>query len=416
MGKRILNSKWFYMVVSLLLAFVLWIYVGREANPEVTNTLSRVQVVFSGLDSLEERGLMISEGAEQTVSLRIRATREVWGRLNQGETTVTIDVSGIAEPGTQSVAITTRNINFPRSITVMDSIDVQYTSPDAVEFTVSRWANREVPVQGSFSGSVAEGYQREDFSFAPETITVSGQEELVNQVDHALVTVSQEDMNTTYSESCPYTLIGADGEVIPSEQMETDPATVLVTLPVVQLKEVELTVDLIPGGGATQDDVTVDIEPQTITVSGGAEDLAGLTSISLGEIDLSKVFGTRQVFQMPIDLDPSLTNVSGITEATVTVTIHGLTTRILQVSNISFINRPDGYQAEAVTQSCSIQIRGSQEAVEAVTASQIRVVADLSEMELSTGSQTIPVRVYLDGSSDVGVVGEYNIVVSLTRE
>ena len=416
MGKRILNSKWFYMVVSLLLAFVLWIYVGREANPEVTNTLSRVQVVFSGLDSLEERGLMISEGAEQTVSLRIRATREVWGRLNQGETTVTIDVSGVAEPGTQSVAITTRNINFPRSITVMDSIDVQYTSPDAVEFTVSRWATREVPVQGSFSGSVAEGYQREDFSFAPETVTVSGQEELVNQVDHALVTVSQEDMNTTYSESCPYTLIGADGEVIPSEQLETDPATVLVTLPVVQLKEVELTVDLIPGGGATQDDVTVDIEPQTITVSGGAEDLAGLTSISLGEIDLSKVFGTRQVFQMPIDLDPSLTNVSGITEATVTVTIHGLTTRILQVSNISFINRPDGYQAEAVTQSCSIQIRGSQEAVEAVTASQIRVVADLSEMELSTGSQTIPVRVYLDGSSDVGVVGEYNIVVSLTRE
>ena len=416
MGKRILNSKWFYMVVSLLLAFVLWIYVGREANPEVTNTLSRVQVVFSGLDSLEERGLMISEGAEQTVSLRIRATREVWGRLNQGETTVTIDVSGIAEPGTQSVAITTRNINFPRSITVMDSIDVQYTSPDAVEFTVSRWATREVPVQGSFSGSVAEGYQREDFSFAPETVTVSGQEELVNQVDHALVTVSQEDMNTTYSESCPYTLIGADGEVIPSEQLETDPATVLVTLPVVQLKEVELTVDLIAGGGATQDDVTVDIEPQTITVSGGAEDLAGLTSISLGEIDLSKVFGTRQVFQMPIDLDPSLTNVSGITEATVTVTIHGLTTRILQVSNISFINRPDGYQAEAVTQSCSIQIRGSQEAVEAVTASQIRVVADLSEMELSTGSQTIPVRVYLDGSSDVGVVGEYNIVVSLTRE
>ena len=404
------------MVVSLLLAFVLWIYVGREANPEVTNTLSRVQVVFSGLDSLEERGLMISEGAEQTVSLRIRATREVWSRLNQGETTVTIDVSGIAEPGTQSVAITTRNINFPRSITVMDSIDVQYTSPDAVEFTVSRWATREVPVQGSFSGSVAEGYQREDFSFAPETITVSGREELVNQVDHALVTVTQEDMSATYSENCPYTLIGADGAVIPTDQLETDPATVLVTLPVVQQKEVELTVEVIPGGGATEDDVTVEIEPSSIMVSGDGDDLAGLTSISLGEIDLSQVFGSRQVFQMPIDLDASLTNVSGITEATVTVTVQGLSTRILQVSNISFINKPEGYRAEAVTQSCSVQIRGSEEAVEAVTASQLRVVADLSEMELATGSQTIPVRVYLDGGSDVGVVGEYNIVVSLTRE
>ena len=415
MGRKILNSKIFYMVMSLLLAFALWLYVGREANPEVTNTLNRVQVVFSGLESLEQRGLMISEGGEQTVSLRIRATRDVWNRLNQGETTVTIDVSGIAEPGTQSVSVTTRNINFPRSITVMDSIDVQYTSPAAVEFTVSRWATRQVPIQGSFSGSVAEGYQREDFSFAPETITVSGREELVNQVDHALVTVSQEDMNATYSENCPYTLIGADGSVIPADELETDPATVLVTLPVVQQKKVELTVDVIPGGGATRDDVTVEIEPSTITVSGDGDDLAGLSSISLGEIDLAQVFGTRQVYQMPIDLDTALTNVSGITEATVTVTIRDLTSRILQVSNISFINEPEGYRAEAVTQSCSIQIRGSEEAVEAVTPSQLRIVADLSEMELATGSQTIPVRVYLDGRSDVGVVGEYNIVVSLTR-
>ena len=58
MGRKILNSKIFYMVVSLLLAFVLWLYVGREANPEVTSTLSRVQVVFSGLEKLEERGLI----------------------------------------------------------------------------------------------------------------------------------------------------------------------------------------------------------------------------------------------------------------------------------------------------------------------------------------------------------------------
>lgn len=62
MGKKILNSKWIYVILSVLLAFVLWLYVGREANPEVTNTLSHVQVVYSGLESLEERGLMISEG------------------------------------------------------------------------------------------------------------------------------------------------------------------------------------------------------------------------------------------------------------------------------------------------------------------------------------------------------------------
>ena len=74
--------------------------------------------------------------------------------------------------------------------------------------------------------------------------------------------------------------------------VETEPETVLVTLPVEKMKEVELTVDLIPGGGATADNVTVDIEPRTLMVAGSAEILDQLDRISLGEIDLSKVFGT----------------------------------------------------------------------------------------------------------------------------
>lgn len=358
---------------------------------------------------------MISEGAEQTVSLRIRATRDVWRRLNQGDTTVTIDVSGIAEPGEQSVSITTRNISFPRSITVLDSIDVQYTSPGTVDFTVSRWASKDVPVQGVFNGSVAEGYQREEFSFAPETVTVSGQEELVNQVDHALVTVSQEEMSTTYMENCGYTLVDANGEpVANAEQLDSSPETVLATLPIVQLKEVQLTVDIIPGGGATEDDVTVEIDPLTITVSGEAADLAELDSISLGEIDLSTVFGT-QTEKMPINLDASLTNVSGPAEATVTVRVEGLSTKTLEVDNIEIINKPAGYEADLVTQSCTVLVRGPQEALDAVTASQIRIVADLSDLDPSTGTRTVPVRVYLDGSSEVGVVGTYNVSISITR-
>lgn len=415
MGKKITDSRWFYIVISLLLAFILWIYVGKEANPIKTSTLSNVQVVYSGLEKLEERGLMISEGADQTVALRIRARSDVWARLNQGETTVTIDVSGITEPGEQNVTITSRNISYPRSITATDSIELQYTSPGAVTFTVSKWASKDVDVRGVFEGSIADGYQRGEFSMAPEKVTVSGPQELVEQVDYARVTVTQTDMNVTYSQDTGYTLIDYDRNPIFADELETEPETVLVTLPVEKLKEVELTVDIIPGGGATADDVEIDIEPKTIMVSGSDEDLENLDSISLGEIDLADVFGSLTQ-SMPIQLDSVLTNVSGITEAKVTVTVKGLTTKVLQVSNISFINKPAGYQADVVTQSCSVQIRGTEEAVAAVTASQLRIVADLSAVELSTGNQTIPVKVYLDGSSDVGVVGDYNIVVSITRE
>ena len=50
MVRKITDSKWFYILVSVLLAFALWIYVGKEANPITTGTVRSVQVVFSGLD------------------------------------------------------------------------------------------------------------------------------------------------------------------------------------------------------------------------------------------------------------------------------------------------------------------------------------------------------------------------------
>lgn len=414
MVKKITDSRWFYILVSILMAFVLWVYVGKEVNPLTTGTIRGVQVVYSGLDVLEERGLMISQGADQTVSLNIQARRDVFDRLSQGDVTINIDVSSITEPGEQSVSITTRLISYPRSITSTDAIDLRYTSPATVDFTVSRWTEKDIPVQAVFEGSVAEGYQRGEFTITPNTVTISGQEEVVNKIQYAQVTVAQKELTETYSNQCSVSLIDQDGNVVVNSNVRSEPQTVLVTLPVEVLKEVPLTVNLIDGGGATADNAKVTIEPaDSIMVSGSQSDLEGLKEISLGDIDLSDVYDTN-TFTKEIELAPELTNVSGITEVTVTVTVKGLSTRTMKVSNIEIINTPAGYQAEAITKSCSVLIRGPLNEVNSVTDSQLRIVADLSNTDPSTGSRTVPVKVYLDGSSEVGVVGDYSISVSLS--
>ena len=86
------------------------------------------------------------------------------------------------------------------------------------------------------------------------------------------------------------------------------------------------------------------------------------------------------------------------------------------MDNIEFIHVPIEYIPRKVTQTRQVQIRGTAEAVAAVSASQLRIVADLDQAVATTGTQTIPVKVYLDSAGDVGVVGDYNIVVSITRQ
>ena len=62
-------------------------------------------------------------------------------------------------------------------------------------------------MRGGFEGSIADGYQRGEFSMAPEKVTVSGPQELVDQIDYARVTVTQTDMDATYSQDTVYSLI-----------------------------------------------------------------------------------------------------------------------------------------------------------------------------------------------------------------
>ena len=108
------------------------------------------------------------------------------------------------------------------------------------------------------------------------------------------------------------------------------------------------------------------------------------------------------------------TNESGLTEATVTVTVEGLDTEVFAVSNIRTSLPPEGYTVDVVTQSVLVTVRGPAEELAKIDASQLLVVADLSNMTVE-GSRQVPARVYLNGTSTVGVIGEYTVLVNMSR-
>lgn len=406
------KNKGFYMVLSVLVAIGLWAYVVGALNPDSSGPVRNLPVTFVGTDVLESRGLMITGGLEQTVTLHVNGKRDALLALSAETVSITVDVSSITQPGQYSSEYQV-SYNPPPSVS-FNSLVTTDRYPQTVSYTVVRQATRSIPVRGTVTGSVAEGYQAGAFSFVPDSLEVRGEEALVNQIDYALVTLDQQDMTETFSGDLPYTFITFTGDTMDTAGLEASVPLVRTILPVFQMKEVALGVNILPGGGATADHVKMDIEPKSIVVSGAPADLEPLKEISLGNIDLAKVLGS-DTLTFPISLAAELTNVSGITEATVTLTLEGLTTATLEVDNIELIHKPEGYEAEAVTQTRQVQIRGTAEAVETVTASQLRIVADLDNAVASTGTQTIPVKVYLDGRSDVGVVGDYNIVVSITR-
>lgn len=413
MMEHIRERKWLNILMSVLLAVLFWLYVRAELDPSQTSWFYHVPVEITGSTVLTRQGLTVANLSQSTVDLRIEGPASVLDSLSRSrkDLSVTLDVSKCTE-GENKLVYTP---NWPVNINT-DSIVTIDRDPETITVTVEKLYTSSFNVEFQLKGTVADGYQAGTPAINPETVVVSGPAEQVSRVKKVVAVLETEDLDQRFAGDLPLILLDENGEQITDAEVTLDSPTAYVVLPVVVVKDVPLTVNFQPGGGATIDDITYEINPKSLMVSGAESDMESLSEISLGSVDLSKVVGTN-TFTFPIDLDASLENVTGSTSATVTVTVNGLDTRSFDVDNIQMVNIPDGYQVTLATQVRTVKVRGKQEDLNNIDASQLSIVADLSDVDF-TGLYSVPaskVKVYLNADSSVGVIGDYTVVVNVSR-
>ena len=413
MMEHIRESKWLNILMSVLLAVLFWLYVRAELDPSQTSWFYHVPVEITGSTVLTRQGFTVANLSQSTVDLRIEGPASVLDSLSRSrkDLSVTLDVSKCTE-GENKLVYTP---NWPVNINT-DSIVTIDRDPETITVTVEKLYTSSINVEFQLKGTVADGYQAGTPAINPETVVVSGPAEQVSRVKKVVAVLETEDLDQRFAGDRPLILLVEKGEQITDAEVTLDSPTAYVVLPVVVVKDIPLTVNFQPGGGATIDDITYEINPKSLMVSGAESDMESLSEISLGSVDLSKVVGTN-TFTFPIDLDASLENVTGSTSATVTVTVNGLDTRSFDVDNIQMVNIPDGYQVTLATQVRTVKVRGKQEDLNNIDASQLSIVADLSDVDF-TGLYSVPaskVKVYLNADSSVGVIGDYTVVVNVSR-
>ena len=408
MIERLKENRTFYICLSVLLAILFWLYVREVEDPVMDGNVWNVPVELTGESILATQGLAVAEISEESADFKIKAPASVLESLSRKNVTAIVDVSKCIA-GVNTLQYTPKVASTVNT----DGITWVNQSPETITVRVEKLDSKVFPIEFTLRGSVAAGYQAGTVAIEPETVTVSGPVDQVSQIAKVAAILEVKDLSQQYTGNLPLTLYNAQGEVLKDLEVTLDTESVYVVLPVVVVKQIDLSVKLIDGGGATAQNATYRIEPESITVAGAAEAMEGLNELSLGSVDLSKVTGTK-VISMPINLQSQMENISGITSASVTVTVSGLKTRTLQVENITMKNESSNYHVTVETKVCTVVIRGREEDLELIDPSQIRIVVDMGEIT-TVGTYSVPAKVYLDTSDSVGVVGEYSVVVSISR-
>ena len=315
-------------LLALIVSICLWFYAVTVVNPDDSTTINGISVQFEGLDALTARGLMLTGGDDTKVSVKMRARRSDLKELNNETVSATADVSRISASGEYQL---TWNLVLPDTVATGDVSEIS-SIPSRFTVRVSEIkTNPDVPVKVEYTGELADGltYQENTASLTPATLKLSGPADEVNKVDHAQVKVDLTGATTLIDEEYPYTLYDSDGnELTLSKYTTVSSEKIYVRLPILHYKDVKLKIDVVSGGGATEQDLEWTIEPKAIRVTGNDKDLQEMPEeLSVATVNLAEMNVYSQTMTAKLNLPSGIINLSDEDSVEIRLKLSGLTTK-----------------------------------------------------------------------------------------
>ena len=402
----------FYLVISILVALGIWVYVDITQDITASKEVSNIPVEFQGEDTtLAERGLMLLPDSETTINLKLEGAKSILAQLDTAKLRVQADLSAVTETGIQTVPC---RVIYPEYKFSSRLTATTPTNSFNITIDVGELYSREVEIRCDIQGTVAEGYIAGEPQFTPEKLELRGPQEEVDAVGYAKVSLNIEDATETVDQALPYVLYNEAGEPISGGDIHAVQDEIRVVLPVDVVKELPLEIDFQEFPGLSKNNVSYQIEPASIVVSGEASLLNDVDRLVLDSFDLSQL-GGNEVYHYVIQLPEGCTNLSGVTRATLTISFIDLIQDTRTATEFQAENVPEGKSVTILTDELTVRIQGTAADVAAVRDRDITVRADLQEVSAASGTYTVPAEILISTGGDVGVVGTYQVTVILSN-
>lgn len=318
MGKNWMQHRWVLIVISFVLAMLLFFYAGasntnRQASSvsiqTTSNTIANVPV-YVDMDSDK----YTVSGLPETVTLRLEGSSSsllsVIGNGSYRVTTPKLDDLG-AGRHTISLEVT----GLPSGVTGT-------VSPQMAEIEVEEKSSITMPVSVSVNrANLPAAYQNGQAVINPRQVTVTGPASLVNQVENVIGTVIVPDnTKSDYTTTVAVQAVDATGTAL---SVKIEPERIQVRVPITTNSK-QVPIVLTPNGSAGSQ-YTYDVRSDTtqVTLLGAQEVLNNITALPV-VVDVSRITKTStQVVKLTLPTGIDSVNPEQIS---VTVTVTGNTT------------------------------------------------------------------------------------------
>ncbi len=250
------------ILIALLFAVIVWIVATNEENPLREGLFpDAIPITFEN----RGEGLMMLDPSRLAARVRIRTESSIWDNLDGSNFRITAELDGL-EPGEHQVTLQARS-NDPR-------VRVVGIDPPAVTVRLEQVRQEPMSVRVRILDEAPLGYEVRAPEVTPPTVTLTGPQSSLEQVDEATVEIALRGSKTAVDREAAVILQDTQGN--PVRNVQVNPPTVRVHIPVEQrvgYKDVAVKA-LITGNVASGYWISnISVDPATVTLVGAPENL-----------------------------------------------------------------------------------------------------------------------------------------------
>jgi len=402
------RRKALQVVISILVAIAVWVYVDVEKAPDRTKTIRDIPVEFSGESTtLADKNLMLLSGYDTTVDLTIKGPKRELVKISKDNVRLVASTSSIDSVGVHTLRW---DPIYPDGVQ-SSSLTVDWASKYKVTVTVGELYTKEVPVNCTVTGQVADGYFTGETVLDPTSLVLRGQRDDLLNVAYAKLTVNISGATRSVIQTESVQLYDNDDNPVDNGNIRTNASLIQAKVPVLTTKEVSLAVELSGVPGVAGQSIKTTVTPTSVRLIGEADVLENINEIVLATLYIEDLDLWQQNSYVVTAPDGTwLANSNEV--ATVEITMEGIEEMTVTVDTFSYTNVPSGLYPE-ITGGLDVRLWGLADELAKMDAAALTAMADLSGIT-EPGSYRVPVTVTISGYRDVAVKGSYEVTVCIT--
>lgn len=279
MDNRKTKQKVIVQIISLLISIGLWLYVTNTENPIRTVEVKKVPVQLLNANDLVNQGIALAPNQNIYVNLKIEGSSQDVYKVSANDFSIKIDLDEYAlKVGDNSIPITI--VNTPSNITVKN------TSSLVVNVKIEQYVEKELEVESRIDVATKVSYYAAPPEVEPKTVTISGAESLVNQVEKLVVFGEENNVSEDIVKNYEVSPIDKNGYTVEGVKLSSE--RVQVTIRVNSGKSVPIKINTTDSVNNTTI-TSIKLLQEYVEIAGPKEILDNINEVYTEKIDLSNI-------------------------------------------------------------------------------------------------------------------------------